>query len=244
MTISIVIPAYNEERYLGACLESVLAEIAHAGVEAEVIVVNNASTDKTKEVAQRYVGVRVVDESRKGLVWARKAGWDATQSDFVANIDADARMPKGWLTEVVHVFERDARLVALSGPYVYYDLSWSQNLWVKLFYLPGYLFDMVAQPLTSRATMLQGGNFILKRAAWDKAGGFDTSIAFFGEDADIARRISAQGRVRWTWSLPMLTSGRRLQKEGIIKTGYRYAINLFWIHLTGTPHTKTYIDHR
>ncbi len=244
MTISIVIPAYNEEHYLGACLESVLAEVARAGVEAEVIVVNNASTDQTKEVAQKYAGVRVVDESRKGLVWARKAGWDATQSDLVANIDADVRMPTGWLTTVVRTFEQDTRLAALSGPYRYYDLSWRQNVLVALFYLPGYLFDAVAQPLTGRATMLQGGNFILKRAAWDKAGGFDTSIAFFGEDADIARRISARGRVRWTWSLPMHTSGRRLQKEGIITTGYRYAINLFWIHLTGTPHTTTYTDHR
>ncbi|MFN4211965.1 MAG: glycosyltransferase family 2 protein, partial [Devosia sp.] len=59
MRLAFVIPAYNEEALIGKCLESVIAEIARSGADAEVIVVNNASTDRTGEIARSYTGVRV-----------------------------------------------------------------------------------------------------------------------------------------------------------------------------------------
>lgn len=64
MTLSIVIPAYNEEALLGRCLEAVLAEARRAGGEVEIVVVDNASTDSTRAVAERYP-VRVVKRAQK-----------------------------------------------------------------------------------------------------------------------------------------------------------------------------------
>jgi hypothetical protein len=75
MRLSFVVPAYNEEAYLPACLESVLAQTRELGDAVEIIVVNNASSDRTREVALGYSGVRVVDEPRKGLTFARQAGF-------------------------------------------------------------------------------------------------------------------------------------------------------------------------
>jgi cellulose synthase/poly-beta-1,6-N-acetylglucosamine synthase-like glycosyltransferase len=92
--------------------------------------------------------------------------------------------------------------------------------------------------------MLQGGNFIVRRDAMEKIGGFDTRIAFYGEDTDIAKRIFAAGQVKWTFTLPMHTSGRRLRAEGIITMGLRYAINHLWQILFSKTFTTTYRDIR
>ena len=102
--ISFVIPAHNEEDRIGACLEAIQTEIVRTidpatgqPVATEVLVVNNVSTDKTKEIALQYAGVRVVDEHNKGLVWARQGGHVASTGELVANIDADVLVPQGWL---------------------------------------------------------------------------------------------------------------------------------------------------
>ena len=75
MKLSFVIPAYNEEAYIGKCLESIIKEIERTGQDAEIVVVNNASTDSTGAVASFYPAVIVVDESHKGIVCARDAGY-------------------------------------------------------------------------------------------------------------------------------------------------------------------------
>src|SRR3712207_941901 len=117
MQLAIVIPAYNEEALIGKCLTSVLAEVKRSGAPAEIVVVNNASTDRTREIAESFEGVRVVDELEKGLVAARDAGLRATAGELVANIDADTIVPAGWIDTVLAEFRRDEKLVALSGPY-------------------------------------------------------------------------------------------------------------------------------
>ena len=248
MKISFVIPAYNEEAHVGACLETVLREVKDTnlaiGQDVEVVVVNNASTDKTAEVAASYPGTTVVNEPLKGLVMARRAGFVVTTGELVANIDADTRVPRGWLTKVLAEFNADNALVALSGPYLYYDLSLAQRAIVKVFYAFGYLFYLINHYALHKGAMLQGGNFVLRRDAWERAGGFDTSISFYGEDTDVARRLTKFGRVKWTWGLPMETSGRRLAQEGLVRVGYVYAMNFFSISITGRPYTKSHTDIR
>jgi glycosyltransferase involved in cell wall biosynthesis len=105
MRISFVVPAYNEEAYLPACLESILAQTRTLPAESsEIIVVNNASTDRTREVALRYPGVSVVDEPRKGLTFARQAGFAASSGALIANVDSDSRLTPGWLAQVLATF--------------------------------------------------------------------------------------------------------------------------------------------
>ena len=87
VTLSIVIPAYNEEVLLGRCLDAVIAEVARSGRDVEIVVVNNASTDATGNIAARYP-VRVVDEPNRGIVQARNRGLTETTGELVANLDA------------------------------------------------------------------------------------------------------------------------------------------------------------
>src|SRR5579875_3646881 len=123
MRMSFVVPAYNEEAYLQDCLRSILREAQACREEVEIIVVNNASTDRTRQVALQFPSVKVVDELRKGLTYARQAGLDASTGYLVANVDADSRLTPGWLRRVLDEFEANPKLLALSGPLVYYDLT-------------------------------------------------------------------------------------------------------------------------
>lgn len=243
MKVSFVVPAYNEERIIGACVEAIRAEMARTSQDAEIIVVNNASTDGTRAAAEA-AGARVVDEGRKGLTRARQTGFEHSTGELIANIDADVLLPAGWLDTVIARFVRDPRLVALSGPFVYHDLSLIERVSVRVFYAAGLVAAFAVRLATGRNTMLQGGNFVLRRSALERIGGFDTSIDFYGEDTDIARRIGAEGRVAWTFALWVYASGRRLRHEGVLRTGIRYALNFFSVSVRGTPLHDTHEDIR
>lgn len=244
MDLAFVIPAYNEEALIGACLESVLREVERSGARVEIVVVDNASSDRTGEIARSFEGVTVVEETRKGLVFARRAGFEASTAELVANIDADTQLPEGWITTVLENFERQPDLVALSGPYVYHDLSLWNRFLVRMFYYISYLVYLLNRFVLRVGSMIQGGNFVIRRSAWITAGGYDTSISFYGEDTDIAVRMSRVGPVKWTFGLPMYTSGRRLENEGVFKTAGTYVLNYFWVTFRGRPVTRDYTDIR
>ncbi len=244
MKISFIIPAYNEETSLGMCLDAIVDAIADAQCDAEIIVVNNASTDRTKEIATAYAAVRVVDEHRKGIVWARQAGFAISTGDLLANIDADTLMPKGWIPTVLKEFLNDNELLALSGPYIYYDASRFTRLATKIFYTAGYCINRCNEIFFRSGSMLQGGNFVVRRTALLRAGGFDTSIEFYGEDTDIGRRIGKLGKVKWTFALPMYSSGRRFAQQGLLASGMLYAVNFLSVTFLKRPFSKKHVDVR
>ena len=244
MRLSFVVPAYNEEAYLPACLESILAQTGELGDAVEIIVVNNASSDRTLQVAMGFKGVRVVDEPRKGLTFARQAGFAASSGELIANVDSDSRLTEGWVQTVLAEFAAEPKLVALSGPFIYYDMSPNQRVSVRIFYAIAYLVYAVNRWVLRAGSMVQGGNFVLRRSALEQIGGFDTSISFYGEDTDIARRMNQVGDVKFTFELKMFSSARRLKKEGTLRIALRYTINYFWTIFGKTPYTKEYTDIR
>jgi glycosyltransferase involved in cell wall biosynthesis len=244
MRLSFVIPAYNEENYLPACLESILAQTALIPHPTEIIVVNNASSDRTREIALSYPGVTLIDEPRKGLTFARQAGFDASSGELIANVDSDSRLTPGWLEKVLEAFAEDRSLVALSGPVVFYDLPPAQRVSVHLFYVLAFLVYVVNRYIVRAGSMVQGGNFVLQRKALESIGGFDTAISFYGEDTDIARRMNRVGKVQFTFRLKMFSSARRLKNEGMLKIALRYTINYLWTTFRKRPFSNTYLDHR
>jgi len=244
MRLSFVVPAYNEEAYLPACLESILAQTGELGDAVEIIVVNNASSDRTLQVAMGFKGVRVVDEPRKGLTFARQAGFAASSGELIANVDSDSRLTEGWVQTVLAEFAAEPKLVALSGPFIYYDMSPNQRVSVRIFYAIAYLVYALNRWVLRAGSMVQGGNFVLRRSALEQIGGFDTSISFYGEDTDIARRMNQVGDVKFTFELKMFSSARRLKKEGTLRIALRYTINYFWTIFGKTPFTKEYTDIR
>jgi glycosyltransferase involved in cell wall biosynthesis len=248
MKISFVVPAYNEQALLTRSLTAIADEIARAGQvlgqDAEIIVVNNASTDRTREVAEAVAGVRVVDEPRKGLVQARWCGFEASSGALIANIDADTVIPAGWLTEVMKQFASSDNLVALSGPYIYYGVPNRVNLVVGAYYRLAFTVYLFNRFVLNVGSMLQGGNFIVKRSAMLKLGSPDLRFSFYGEDTDMARRLSKVGGVKFTFRLPAQSSGRRLVGEGVFTIGLRYSMNFFWATFRKKPFTEAWQDIR
>nr|WP_294505247.1 glycosyltransferase family 2 protein [uncultured Rhodopila sp.] len=242
--ISFVVPAYNEEKTLTRNLSAIIAEIKQCGCTAEVIVVNNASTDGTGDVAASFPEVIVVDEPVKGLVQARKAGYQRATGELVANVDADTIVTQGWLNRVLEEFRRHPNLVALSGPYIYYDVPRRTRAAVRAFYVMGYGFYMLNRFVLRVGSMLQGGNFVVRRSALEEIGGFNPKFSFYGEDTDLARRLNTVGAVKFTFGLPALSSGRRLLEEGVMKIGMRYSMNFVWATFRHRPFTDEWIDVR
>jgi glycosyltransferase involved in cell wall biosynthesis len=244
MRLSFVVPAYNEETYLPACLESILAQTKGMGDAAEIIVVNNASSDRTREVALSYPGVQVVDEPCKGLTHARQAGFAASTGELIANVDSDSRLTPGWVERVLKTFAEEPKLVSLSGPFVYYDLTPTQRVSVQVFYAVAFMVYALNRYVLRAGSMVQGGNFVLRREALEQIGGFNLGIAFYGEDTDIARRLNQVGKVKFTFDLKMFSSARRLKKEGMLTIAARYTINYLWTTFRKRPFTEDYIDIR
>jgi glycosyltransferase involved in cell wall biosynthesis len=241
LTLSLIIPAYNEESYLAACLEYASAELEaqkHRG-PFEIIVVNNASTDRTHEIAASFPHVRVVYEPRKGLTYARQRGLEEATGEILAYIDADTHMPQGWVARVLDAYQSRSDAVCVSGPYFYYDLPRNKRALVRLYWM------LLAKPTYWMTRyMAVGGNFAAKKASLLQIGGFDTSISFYGEDTNIARRLSEVGKVVFDMQLVMHTSARRLLEEGFTSTAMNYVINFMAEVVLKKPLSAQYRDIR
>ena len=230
---SLVIPAYNEEKNLEECLLSAMKNSFF-----EIIVVDNNSSDKTKEIADKITGVKVIQEFKKGPTFARGRGFREAGGDLIAFIDADTRMPKGWIEKVEREFNQNKNLVSLSGPYTYYDIPKWQQFYVKIYWflaIPVYWIT---------GFMAVGGNLIIKREVLKKMGGLDTSIEFYGDDTDIVRRARKFGEVKFTLSLEMPTSGRRFSEQGFLNTAFTYVLNFFSEVFFSKSFTRGYKDIR
>jgi glycosyltransferase involved in cell wall biosynthesis len=208
---SVIVCAYNEERLLPGCLHSLLQQ---SFPPHEIIVINNASTDRTAAVAA-IPGVRVVDEPRKGLVVARETGWRQATGDVLVYVDADCRAPRGWLERVAREFAGPHPPAAVTGPYRFYDWDIFGRILIRMYdYSLAPLTHVLAQHVLGIGAVLYGGNFAVRRDALETIGGFDTSIEFHGEDTNLARRLSKAGRIRLRHPCYVFTSARRYKTMG------------------------------
>jgi glycosyltransferase involved in cell wall biosynthesis len=239
MKISFIVPAYNEEVYIGDCLDAIIHEV-NGRDGYEIVVVDNNSTDKTCAiVTAHYPEVKLMHELRPGANSAREAGFLASKGDLVAFLDADTELARGWIDRAEREFAKDPNLVCLSGPFIYYDLPGAVRVLVRMFYGISYLVYVVNNFIFRNTSVIQGGTEIVRRDALQKIGGHDVSLTFYGDDADLAHRLSKVGEVRFSFDFALRSSGRRLAKEGAFTMGFRYALNYFWITFFNRPFTVT-----
>jgi len=137
VTFSVIVCAFNEELLLPGCLHSILQQ---SFPPHEIIVINNASTDRTAAAAS-IPGIRVVDEPRKGLVVARETGRRVSTGDVLVYVDADCRAPRDWLERVAREFAGPHPPVAVTGPYRFYDWDILGRVLVRM-------YDYSLAPLT------------------------------------------------------------------------------------------------
>jgi len=178
MTISIVIPVYNEASQLRACLDAIAAQTVRP---LEVIVVDNNSTDTTSQVAARYAFVRLLREKKQGVVHARNCGFNAAQGDIIGRIDADTHLSPEWVANVLRLFH-DPALAAVCGSVYYHDLflGGKTSRALELFFrqwLANRLGDEV---------FLSGHNMALRRSAWLSIRPDVCNVGGIHEDYDLA----------------------------------------------------------
>lgn len=242
LSCSVIVCAHNEARYLPACLHTLLAQ---SRPPDEVLVIDNASTDGTGAIAAAMPGVRVVHEHRKGLVVARETGRLAATGDILVYVDADCRAPLTWLERIERRFAASPSLVALTGPYRYYDWDWQGRLLIRL-------YDLVVAPVTQVlvkyvlriGTLFYGGNFAVRREALARIGGFDTAIEFHGEDTNVGRRLAAVGPVSLYMDCWIHTSARRFIAMGRWAVVQLYVRNFLSEVLHHRPSDTTHVDVR
>ena len=242
MTISVIVCAHNEENYLGACLCSLLAQ---RRAPDEILVINNASADRSRAVAAAIPGVRVVDEPSKGLVIARERGRREARGDLLVYVDADCRAPVSWLERVERRFADDPALIALSGNYRFYDWDWWGRLLLRAYDLTlGPATHVLVKHILRIGVVFYGGNFAVTREALDRIGGFDTSIEFHGEDTNLGRRLSRVGPVELRYDCYLYTSARRYNAMGKGAVFRLYARNFVSELLHHHPKDKVHLDVR
>ncbi|MBI2335798.1 MAG: polysaccharide deacetylase family protein [Deltaproteobacteria bacterium] len=232
--ISVVIPAFNEERHIENCIRSTQNQ-DYPGVY-EIIVVDNASTDQT-QVKAANLGVKVVHEPKRGLCAARQAGLEASQGEIIAYIDADSLAPSNWLKDIAIKFQEDPKIVGISGFYRFFGIKkWRHRcfFWIFFHILEPLLFLFLA---CLRQSAFRGANFAVKKAAVYQVGGFDTSILFYGEDLNIADRLQRVGKIKQIHSI-VSSSGRRYNQNGIVLPMLIYTFNYIWMFFFKEPFTK------
>lgn len=204
--ISVVIPAYNEETMIALCLDAVLGQSRAAD---EVIVVDNNSTDRTMEILAGYRDdVIVLQEPRQGVQHARNRGLDAATGDIVVRIDADTRLPSGYLAEVQQTFG-DPSVHAVTGPVSYYDVT-----------LPGLVAraDAAVRRLWTvpnrRLDWIFGANMAIRRPIWHAVAATLCADERFHEDLDLGIHLREHGySVLYARRLVAGTSSRRVKGD-------------------------------
>jgi glycosyltransferase involved in cell wall biosynthesis len=232
--ISFIIPCYNEEAHIKDCIRSIRKIVWY--IPYEIIVVDNNCTDNTAVIAEEEQAF-VIKEPRKGVVYARQAGYEAAKGFLIANIDADSKITNSWVWEALSRISND-NTVAVTGPLEYENAGFGLRLMTKLYYiLAKFSNDHVG-------VFLQGGNAMIKKSALDKVGGYDLNIAFYGEDTMTAKRIQHLGKIVFNPKMKTTTSPRRLEEQGIVKTTWLYLTNYFSVTFKNKSTTNEYKDFR
>ncbi len=227
-SVSVVIPAYNEEEYLPLCLESIKKQDYAA--EYEVIVVDNASTDNTAKIALDW-GAKVVYESKRSPACARQKGVEAATGEIIVFIDADTQAPTYWLSTIMSRFVREPETVVVSGPYAYCDAGRIARIFSYSNFI-SIILDQLFRKVLNKGSAIWGSNFAVRRSALLEVGGFDTSIRFYGEEYELSLRLKKAGRGSIIPRLFVLTSARRLKRIGVVNQYWNWIVDyfsvLFW----------------
>ncbi|MCB1085447.1 MAG: polysaccharide biosynthesis/export family protein [Verrucomicrobiae bacterium] len=217
MNIDIVIIGLNAESTLGACIESVLAS-RYVGGTLSIIYVDGGSTDRSREIASSYDGVKVIaiDSEHPSPGAGRNAGWLAGGAPLVQFLDSDTMVDPDWFQLAVPVM-RDAGIGAVRGRRVERHPEASVYNWIadqEWNAAPGECADF-------------GGDVLIRRTALEATGGYDEELVG-GEDPELSRRVKSRGWRIMQQDTPMTSHDLAMRTAGqywrrAYRTGYGFA---------------------
>jgi glycosyltransferase involved in cell wall biosynthesis len=221
LSISLVIPAYNEDNHIGRCLESVAGQSIRP---SEVIVVDNNSTDKTRAVAEKYSFVRIITEAKQGIIFARRAGFNAAKGDIIGSLDADAVLPNNWVEHISDFFDAKPKE----------DVAWTSGARFYNVRLPKFvsavynflIFD-INRLLIGQYT-LWGSSMAITKSQWLRMKSGLCARTDIHEDLDLAIHFHEEG-VRIFYD-------RRVRVKALLR-GARAGHQDLWEYLQWWPNT-------
>jgi glycosyltransferase involved in cell wall biosynthesis len=180
-SVSIVIPALNENDYINRCLESI-RELDSENINVEVIVVDNGSVDNTVGICESY-GAKVLVKKDGTIGSLRNWGAKLSKGQIVAFLDADCVVPKNWLKKALTDLNGDGRVILGFRLSIPEDSNWVAKSWDLLF---------AKRYFTAEVDWIPSGNMIMAREAFMSINGFNEKLES-NEDYDFCARIRKQG---------------------------------------------------
>lgn len=171
MPITVIVPAYNEEKLIYRCLESLVLQDP---LPDEILVVDNASTDTTAAIVQDFmnaytdVNIHLIHEPTKGCHHARETGWRAAEGDVIVHVDADEIFPDGWMANIHQALDNHPDVAAMCGTIRFENAPFP--VWVTQV-LYNLIYPRFTQ-MTEGFPYLCGGMTICKREVFEKMDGY------------------------------------------------------------------------
>jgi glycosyltransferase involved in cell wall biosynthesis len=208
--LSVIIPAYNEEKYLPATLEHIGKALTRLSGPSEIIVVDNDSNDGTRRVAEAF-GATVFAETQRNIAKARNTGAENSTGDILVFVDADTLVPDTLFQRIIKVMEDKncfggAVAVRYANP---------QRRWIKVYLLGWKFWGTVFN-------MKQGAAQFCRKSIFEQLGGYDPGV-FVGEDVEFYWRLARlakqrAGYLNFIKEPQVTTSARRFDHLSICKT--------------------------
>jgi len=177
---SFIIPVLNGEKFIGSCIDHILAEMQDGD---ELIVVDNGSTDGTLDIVGQYDSIKLLQFPGSTIAALRNRGSEAATGDLFAFIDSDCLICPGWRQEVQSVL-KDESIDATGSRYdIPEKPHWIEKAW--------YSKKSRGQ---RRINYINSGNLVLKRNVFKAVGGFD-EVLVTDEDYDLGERLNQKGHV-------------------------------------------------
>jgi glycosyltransferase involved in cell wall biosynthesis len=231
LTLSIIIPVYNEEGYIAACLDSIAAQTLKP---LEVIVVDNNSTDKSVAIAKQYSFVKVLHEKHQHQVFAQAAGFNVAKGDILGRIDADSILPSDWTQKIIDSFANDDELVATTGGADPYDvpLKWiGSSIFHWYFWQAGVI---------AGHRLLWGSNCAVRAITWGKVRNMVMMRADIWEDYDMAFCLAKYGKVKYITNNLVGVSFRAMHTTFSSHVAYQWRSIRTFYHRTNSLRTSLF----
>jgi glycosyltransferase involved in cell wall biosynthesis len=226
--ISVIIPVFNEERLITACLDALMNQTK---LPDSIYIIDNNSTDATISIAKKYPFVIIIQEPVQGICAATKTGLDtaASHGGLLLRCDADSQPPIDWVETVVASFNDSTDIIAVTGPGVPYGVPKLLQWLFDLAYMKPY-FKLVG--LALGGTPLFGSNFAIKADIWQTVSS-KTHLAThqdIHDDIDISYHIRSLGRTNYDKSLRMPISARPFRSVPKLARRYKAGFKSIFIH--------------
>jgi glycosyltransferase involved in cell wall biosynthesis len=179
-TISVIIPAHNEEAYIHQCLGSIISQDYPADL-IEIIVVDNNSTDSTADVTKSFPRVRYFFKKDGPVGAIRNFGVSQSEGEYLAFIDGDCIAQENWLTTALLLLRTSSQLVVGGKCQTSSDASWIETDWIL----------GVSEQKTEKLDLL-GASIIISRTSFQDVAGFDETVTS-GEDTRLTKKLRTKG---------------------------------------------------